>query len=187
MRVKVRDSQYDLENNVRERTAQLEAGNADLEAFSYSVSHDLRAPLRAMNGFSRILLESHANDLPPEAIRYLNSIRENASHMGRLIDDLLAFSQLGRKELQRQPIASAELVRRVFDELRPEIGDRKVVLSVGDLWRRSRSGVAASLCKPPFNAIKYLAAGTRRISRSASKMVEPQRDRLLFKGRRRRL
>jgi signal transduction histidine kinase len=133
MRVRVHESQNDLENRVRERTAQLEAANAELEAFSYSVSHDLRAPLRAMNGFSRILLENHAADLPADAQRYLNSIRENASHMGRLIDDLLAFSQLGRKELQLQPISSGDLVNRVFEELRPEIGERKVILSVGDL------------------------------------------------------
>lgn len=133
MALKVRNSQKDLENRVHQRTAQLETANAELEAFSYSVSHDLRAPLRAMNGFSRILIENYGPEIPPEAIRYLNSIRDNAVHMGRLIDDLLAFSQLGRKSLTKQPIDSAGLVHRVFDELRPEVGDRKVRLSVGDL------------------------------------------------------
>ena len=133
MALKVRDSQKNLENNVRQRTAQLEAANAELEAFSYSVSHDLRAPLRAMNGFSRILIENYGTQVPPEAVRYLNMIRDNATHMGRLIDDLLAFSQLGRKELQKQPIDSSGLVHRVFEELRPEAGDRKIQLTVGEL------------------------------------------------------
>lgn len=133
MALQVRDSHQDLENNVRQRTAQLEAANAELEAFSYSVSHDLRAPLRAMNGFSKIVAENYGSQVPAEARRYLDMIRDNATHMGRLIDDLLAFSQLGRKSVQKQPIDSAGLVHRVFAELKPEAGERKIQFSVGEL------------------------------------------------------
>ena len=89
----------ELEQRVIERTAQLEAANHELEAFSYSVSHDLRAPLRAINGFARILLEEHAPHLQDEAQEYCQLIRDNAQHMGQLIDDLLAFARLSRQPL----------------------------------------------------------------------------------------
>ena len=87
---------------LRQRTAQLEAANGDLEAFSYSVSHDLRAPLRAIDGFSRILVEEYAGPLPDEAQDYLRSVRGNAQQMGRLVDDLLAFARLGRQPIRKQ-------------------------------------------------------------------------------------
>jgi PAS domain S-box-containing protein len=123
----------ELEQRVVERTAQLEAANKELEAFSYSVSHDLRAPLRAMDGFSRILLEDYAALVPPEAARYLRIVRESAQQMGRLIDDLLAFSQLSRQPLDKQPIASAGLVRQALDLLSSEREGRRVEISIGEL------------------------------------------------------
>ena len=123
----------ELERRVIERTAQLEAANRELEAFSYSVSHDLRAPLRAINGFARILLEEHAPHLADEAQEYLQLVRDNAQHMGQLIDDLLAFSRLSRQALTRQPVAPADLVRQVLSELRPLQGERHITLSIGDL------------------------------------------------------
>ena len=115
------------------RTAQVEAANKELEAFSYSISHDLRSPLRAMDGFSRILLEEYASQLPPEAQRYLGLVRENAQQMGHLIEDLLAFSRLSRLPLNKQTVAMAEVVRKALAELRAEQEGRNVEVTIGDL------------------------------------------------------
>jgi PAS domain S-box-containing protein len=121
------------EEKIRLRTLQLEAANRELEAFSYSVSHDLRAPLRAMDGFSRILLEDHAAQLSSEARHYLQRIRENAEQMGELIDDLLAFSRLSRQALRRQQVSLSEVARQAINDLRHELEGRTVELSVGEL------------------------------------------------------
>ncbi len=123
----------ELEQRVIERTAQLEAANKELEAFSYSVSHDLRAPLRAIDGFSRILMDEHAPQLAPEAQRYLQLVRDNARQMGHLVDDLLAFSRLGRQPFAKRSVAMADLVHEVLESLRAEQHGRYVEISVGDL------------------------------------------------------
>jgi signal transduction histidine kinase len=107
----------ELEQRVIERTAQLETANKELEAFSYSVSHDLRAPLRAIDGFSRILLEDHADKLDEDGNRVLEVVRKNAQKMGQLIDDLLAFSRLGRKAVEPASIDMTDLAKSVFAEL----------------------------------------------------------------------
>src|SRR5579875_2195699 len=102
------------------QTVALEAANQDLEAFSYSVSHDLRAPLRAIDGFARILEEDHAARLDAEGRRVLKVIRDNAAQMGRLIDDLLALARLGRKDLEATSIDMTALVGEVIAEIRGE-------------------------------------------------------------------
>jgi signal transduction histidine kinase len=102
------------------QTVALEAANQDLEAFSYSVSHDLRAPLRAIDGFARILEEDHAARLDAEGRRVLKVIRDNAAQMGRLIDDLLALARLGRKDLEATSIDMTALVGEVIAEIRCE-------------------------------------------------------------------
>jgi PAS domain S-box-containing protein len=129
----IRTLNTDLEERVRERTAQLEAANKELEAFSYSVSHDLRAPLRAIDGFSRIVLEEYGPQLSEDVQRYLQDIRANTSRMGRLVDDLLAFARLGRQPVKKQTVTSAELVRRCLEDLRPEQDGRRVEFRLGDL------------------------------------------------------
>jgi len=116
----IRTLNEELEQRVIERTAELEATNKELEAFSYSVSHDLRAPLRAIDGFSRLVLEDHAPHLDAEAQRFLTVIRTNTKKMGDLIDDLLAFSRLGRKDLHKSIVDMTALARSVVDELRDE-------------------------------------------------------------------
>jgi len=106
-----------LEARVRERTEQLEEANRDLESFSYSVSHDLRVPLRAVKGFVTILKEEHGKDLGPEGLQLTSKIIESTDRMGRLIADLLSFSRVGRSEIAREPILMTELVHSVVAEL----------------------------------------------------------------------
>jgi PAS domain S-box-containing protein len=122
-----------LEQRVAERTAQLEAANRELEAFSYSVSHDLRAPLRAADGFSQAVLEDFGPLLPDEGKRYLRTIRLSTQRMGDLIDDLLAFARLSRQELSSRPIDTDTLVRDTLEELGPSRSGRRVDVEIGAL------------------------------------------------------
>ncbi len=129
----IRRLNQNLEQRIIERTAQLEAANKELEAFSYSVSHDLRAPLRAIDGFSRILTEDYAPQLAPEALRYLKLVRDNTGQMGNLVDDLLAFSRLSRQEPRKQSVKTTALVRQALDELGAETNGRQVVFKVAEM------------------------------------------------------
>jgi len=106
----------ELERKVIERTAQLEAVNKELEAFSYSISHDLRAPLRAINGYAKILQEDYADKIDADGTRSINSIMHSSVKMGILIDDLLAFSRLGRKNIAVSDIKMASLVQTIKEE-----------------------------------------------------------------------
>ncbi len=115
-----------LERKVAARTAELEAANRDLEAFSYSVSHDLRAPLRAINGFSRILADEHSAALDQEGLRLSRIISKNAEHMGSLIDNLLDFSRLGRASLMMEPVNMTALANSAFFELTTEESRKRV-------------------------------------------------------------
>ena len=133
MLARVQEVNTTLEQRVLERTSELEASNRELDAFAYSVSHDLRAPLRAVDGFSRIVLEEYAPALPDQARHYLEVARSSAVNMGKLIDGLLAFSRLGRQPLRKQVVSPAVLVREVLEDLRPEIEGRRVEVTVGDL------------------------------------------------------
>lgn len=122
-----------LEQRVIERTAQLEDANKELEAFSYSVSHDLRAPLRAIDGFSRAVVEDYSLLLPQEGQRQLQIIRRSTQHMGQLIDDLLTFSRLSRAPLTKRTVDTAQLVKGVVDEMRGSWEERQIDLRIGDL------------------------------------------------------
>ncbi len=116
-----------------QRTAELEAANKDLEAFSYSVSHDLRGPLRAINGFSAILLEDHAAELSPDARQLLTTVIDTAKQMNALIEDLLRFSRLGTQSLSKKPVNIANLVHEVLDELGRDREGRQIEIQLGDL------------------------------------------------------
>lgn len=130
---KIKSLNKELEERVARRTVQLEAANRELEAFSYSVSHDLRAPLRTVDGFSRILLEESGPQLSSEAQRYLNLVREGAQQMGNLIDDLLAFSRLGRQPLRSQHVQPEALARRVLADLESEQEGRQVEIVISEM------------------------------------------------------
>ncbi len=123
----------DLEQRVVDRTAQLEAANRELEAFSYSVSHDLRSPLRAVDGFSQAVLEDYGSQLPPEGRRHLQTIRQGAQKMGALIDDLLMFSKLSRQPLSKVPVDMNQLARATLEDLSRERNGRQIEVSIGDL------------------------------------------------------
>lgn len=122
-----------LEQRVIQRTAQLENANADLESFSYSVSHDLRAPLRAIDGFVAILREDYASRLDEEGLRLFNVVGDNARKMGQLIDDILAFARAGRNELLLTRIDMNALVRQVWQELEPQRARRAIEFRLADM------------------------------------------------------
>ena len=122
-----------LNESLNYRAIELEAANKELEAFSYSVSHDLRAPLRAINGFSSILLNKYAPGLPAEATHYLQMVQDNAQQMGCLIDDLLTFSRLSRLPLKKQLVHSDDLVRQALANLHYEQENRHVEISLNAL------------------------------------------------------
>jgi signal transduction histidine kinase len=125
-----------LEDKVREvteRTQQLEAANRELEAFSYTISHDLRAPLRAVSGFTAILSEEYAEAMPAEARGYLKRVKDSGDHMGHLVDDLLAFSRLGRQALRTQRVSIRGIVDRALQQLAPAREGRQVEVVIGAL------------------------------------------------------
>jgi light-regulated signal transduction histidine kinase (bacteriophytochrome) len=119
-----------LERRVAERTAQLLAANRELESFAYSVSHDLRAPLRSIDGFSRILVEEYAQGMEPIASDYLLRVRKAAERMGQLIDDLLSLSQVTRSELKRVRTDLSAIAEAVVQELRAEYPERVAHVSI---------------------------------------------------------
>ena len=123
----------DLEQRVKERTAQLESANRELEAFSYSVSHDLRTPLRAIDGFSQVMLDRFGPQLPSEGQRYLAIIRSGAQKMGALIDDLLTFARLNRQGISKRTFDTNKLVSSALEELGFPFSDRAVDVRVGPL------------------------------------------------------
>jgi signal transduction histidine kinase len=117
MAFQIQSAQQDLEKKVEQRTSQLENANKELEAFSYSVSHDLRAPLRAVSGYARILEEDYGAKLDHDANRVISNIMSNAKMMGQLIDDLIEFSRMGKKEISQQSIDMDGLAHTCLTEL----------------------------------------------------------------------
>ncbi len=122
-----------LEELVKERTSALEAANKDLEGFAYSVSHDLRTPLRAIDGFSNILLRKYPDKLDDEGKRYLSVVRDNTKRMAQLIDDILAFSRMGRLGMNMAEVNMDALARTMLEELRHTFAGRDIAVEIKPL------------------------------------------------------
>jgi PAS domain S-box-containing protein len=146
-----------LERRVAERTAELAAANQELEAFTYSVAHDLRAPLRHINGFARILVEDHGGALNTDAREFLAQIQNGATQMGRLVDDLLHLARLGRQAMDWRQVDLADLVAEVVRELQSETSGRPIEWRVSELpsARCDRVLVKQALVNLLSNAVKY--------------------------------
>ena len=166
----LRELNTNLERRVAQRTAELEASNRELEAFSYSVSHDLREPLRAINGFSQALLEDFGPTLPAQAQHFLDNVRQGALRMGRLIDDLLAFSRLSRQPLERRRLDMRRLVEDCVKRLAAEYPRTSVTLGALPGCNADPGLIEQVIMNLLANAFKYshndahgqcLAAGSR--------------------------
>jgi signal transduction histidine kinase len=157
MLAQIQEQNAVLEKRVRERTAELEAANSELEAFCSSAAHDLRTPLRVITGFADVLLDPRARIPEADAQRYIKMIRQGSGQMSELIHDLLAFSRLGRQELLRQPVDLAQLCREAYSDLAGEYTHREVELRLNAL---SQAEGDPALLKVVFvnllsNAVKY--------------------------------
>ncbi|MDC4204249.1 MAG: PAS domain S-box protein [Candidatus Manganitrophus sp.] len=131
----IRRLNMELEQKVIDRTAALEAANKELEAFSYSVSHDLRAPLRSVNGFSQVLLEDYADRLDEEGKSTIERIRAATQRMGQLIDDLLKLSRMTRGEVRREKVDLSRMVKEIAEELRKREPERSATFDIPEgLW-----------------------------------------------------
>jgi light-regulated signal transduction histidine kinase (bacteriophytochrome) len=131
---RVREEQIrELNQQLERRSAELEASNKELEAFAYSISHDLRSPLRHMVGFAELLGQHAATALDEKSRRYTTTILDAAKRMGTLIDDLLAFSRIGRAETRASTVSLRQLVTEVVEEVRPDLAGRSVSWRIGDL------------------------------------------------------
>ena len=166
----------DLERRVAERTAQLAAANDELEAFSYSVSHDLRAPLRHINGFAGTLMEEHSAQLQPEAQHQLHRIQEGTQKMARMIDDLLNLARLDRRSMNLQMTSLNSLVENVLHDLESETAGRKIEWRVGSL---PSVNCDPGLIQQVFvnllsNAVKYTGRRERAVIEIDQSTVEGQ-------------
>ena len=147
----------DLENQVALRTAELKASNQELEAFAYSVSHDLRAPLRHIDGFLGLLQKNAGTSLDEQSRHYMHTISEAAKKMGLLIDDLLSFSRMGRHAMAFQKVDLGPLVREVIRELEPDAAGRNIAWRIGDLpaVRGDAATLRMVLANLVDNALKF--------------------------------
>jgi len=157
------DRNAELERRVVERTSQLESANAELEAFSYSVSHDLRAPLRHVMGFVQLLEKEAGTSLSEKSLGRLTAISQAAKRMGLLIDDLLTFSRVGRAELQKSDVALDELVRQTLGDFQAETKERNIAWKIHALppVRADRALLRMVLVNLISNAVKLTGARAR--------------------------
>ncbi len=155
----LRQMNEDLEQRVSDRTEKMRQAIQELESFSYSVSHDLRAPLRTISGFTGVLHEEYRDNLDEEGQHFLDNIKRGASEMSQLIDDLLNFSRMGRRKLQFEEVDTQRLVTEIFEELKAQVPMRKVELTAVDLLpcKGDQSMVRQVFVNLLWNAIKFSA------------------------------
>ena len=161
----IRQLNAELEDRVRDRTAQLEAANKELEAFAYSVSHDLRAPLRGIDGWSLALVEDYGGELDHKALDYLSRVRSEAQRMGSLIDDMLQLSRLTRSQMERQQVDLTALANVIGGRLSESHPDRRIefVISPGLTGEGDPGLLGIALSNLFDNAVKF--TGPREIAR----------------------
>jgi len=155
----IRRLNAELEQRVAERTAQLQAANQELEAFSFSVSHDLRAPLRHVIGFIEMLRQEAGPSLSEKSLQYLTTISESANRMGNMINDLLAFSRLGQSEMRKMEVNLDELIRAALGDFQAETKERNIVWKIQPLptVRADRALLRMVLVNLVSNAVKFTA------------------------------
>src|SRR6202022_2846100 len=144
-------------DDLEKRSAELEASNKELEAFAYSISHDLRAPLRHMAGYAELLQKHASSTLDDKSRRYMATLQDSAKRMGTLIDDLLSFSRISRAETRKTTVSLEQLVNEVRDEMQPETGGRTILWKIGalpDLYG-DRSMLRLALVNLMSNAVKF--------------------------------
>jgi light-regulated signal transduction histidine kinase (bacteriophytochrome) len=153
----IRQLNAELEERVKRRTADLEAANKELQAFSYSVSHDLRAPLRHVLGFVDLLQKDAGPSLSDKSLRHLTTIFQSATRMGDLIDDLLAFSRVGQSEIQKTEVHLDKLVRETLDDFQAETKERNIMWKIDPLpsVRADRDLLRMVLVNLISNAVKF--------------------------------
>lgn len=153
----VRALNESLERRVEERTRELKEANRELEAFSYTISHDLRAPARHISGFVDLLTRNSAGSLDEKGQRYLTTIGDAAREMGQLVDALLSFSRMGRTQLVERPVSLDEIVGDLIRELEPDVADRQISWQVGALPEVTGDPAMLRLVMANLigNAVKY--------------------------------
>ena len=146
-----------LNQQLARRSTELESSNRELEAFAYSISHDLRAPLRHMSGFTELLQKSAGAGLNEKGQRYLTVIMDAAKRMGNLIDDLLAFSRIGRAETHKATVSLEQLVQEALSEVRQDTAGRNIEWKIGPLpvWHGDRAMLRLVFVNLISNAVKF--------------------------------